>query len=132
MKDFKEKKGDWNEAKLSGFFDDGTEFQGELKFKGSFRADGFFKGKIISEDMLIIGERGHIEADIHVGYAVINGEFRGQILADEKVEIHDRGRVFGTIITPKLVIVEGAFLEAKCQTTETSVPIPGDAAKKDA
>lgn len=123
MKDVKEKKRDWNESKLSGFFDDGTDFQGELKFKGSFRVDGFFKGKIISPDMLIIGERGHVDADVHVGYAVVNGEFHGQILADEKIEIHDHGRVFGTVITPKLVIVEGAYLEAKCLTTESSAPV---------
>ena len=132
MKDLKEKKRDWNESKLSGFFDDGTEFQGELKFKGSFRVDGFFKGKIISEDMLIIGERGHVEAEVHVGYAVINGEFHGQIQADEKIEVHDHGRIFGTVMTPKLVIMEGAYLEAKCQTTEPSSPVSQDFEKKDA
>jgi len=131
VKDLKEKKRDWNESKLSGFFDDGTEFQGELKFKGSFRVDGFFKGKIISDDMLIIGERGHVEAEVHAGYAVINGEFHGQIQADEKIEIHDHGRVFGTVMTPKLVIMEGAYLEAKCQTTEPSSPISQDLEKKD-
>jgi len=122
MKDIKEKKREWNESKLSGFFDDGTEISGELKFKGSFRIDGFFKGKINSEDMLIIGERGHVEAEIRVGYAVVNGEFRGQIIGEEKVEIHDRGRVFGTIMSPKLVIAEGATLEAKCQTIDPSAP----------
>lgn len=122
MKDVKEKKREWNESKLSGFFDDGTEIQGELKFKGSFRIDGFFKGKIVSSDMLIIGERGHVDADVRVGYAVINGEFRGQIFGEEKIEVHDHGRVFGTIITPRLVIAEGAYLEAKCQTTESGAP----------
>jgi cytoskeletal protein CcmA (bactofilin family) len=119
MKDPKEKKREWNESKLSGFFDDGTEIEGELKFKGSFRIDGFFKGKIISADMLIIGERGHVDAEVRVGYAVINGEFHGQIFGEEKVEIHDKGRVFGTIMSPKLVIAEGAYLEAKLQTTES-------------
>lgn len=129
MKDVKEKKREWNESKLSGFFDDGTEIEGELKFKGSFRIDGFFKGKIVSPDMLIIGERGHVDADVHVGYAVVNGEFRGQIFGEDKIEIHDRGRVFGTITAPKLVIAEGAYLEAKCQTTESS---PEEPEKKDA
>ena len=41
MKD-KERKID--ETKITGFFDDGTEFNGELKFKGSFRIDGYFQG----------------------------------------------------------------------------------------
>jgi cytoskeletal protein CcmA (bactofilin family) len=121
MKEVKEKKRDWDDSKLSGFFDEGTEIVGELKFKGAFRINGFFKGKINSADMLIIGEQGHVDAEVRVGYAVVNGEFRGQIFGEEKVEIHDRGRVFGTITSPKLVIAEGAYLEAKCQTTDSAV-----------
>ncbi len=117
MKD-KERKID--ETKISGFFDDGTEFNGELKFKGSFRVDGYFRGRIESDSHLIIGERGKVEADVHVAYALINGEFKGTIVATEKIEIHPRARVFGTIQTPKLVIEEGAYLEANCQTFESA------------
>ena len=40
------------------------------------------------------------------------------VSAREKVEIHSNGRVIGTIISPKLIINEGAYLEANCQTTE--------------
>ena len=118
----KDKPRELNETKLAGLIDMESDFKGDLSFKGSFRIDGFFKGKINSADMLIIGERGHVDAEVRVGYAVINGEFRGQIFGEEKVEIHEHGRVFGTIKSPKLVIAEGAYLEAKCQTTEADAP----------
>lgn len=114
----KDKKLEIDEGKISGFFDDGTEFNGDLKFKGSFRIDGFFKGRIESESMLIIGDRGKVEAEIVISNILINGEFKGNIRASERVEIHSRGRVFGTIQTPKLIIEEGAYLEATCQTIE--------------
>lgn len=117
MKETKSKT-EWNESKLTGFFDDGTEIEGELKFKGSFRIDGYFKGKVQSEDMLIIGEQGRVEADVHVGFAVVNGEFHGEIKCDDKVEIHDRGRVYGTVMAPRLLISENAHLEATCETTD--------------
>jgi cytoskeletal protein CcmA (bactofilin family) len=116
MKDVKKK--DWDEAKISGYFDEGSEFNGELKFRGSFRVDGAFKGKIDSEDVLIIGDKGKVEAEVNAGFVIINGEFRGNINAAERVEIHERGRVFGTIVVPKLVVVEGAYLQAHCQTSE--------------
>ena len=122
MKDSKPKP-EWNESKLTGFFDDGTEFEGELKFKGSFRIDGFFKGKVHSDDTLIIGEQGRVEADVHVGYAVVNGEFHGDIKCDDKVEIHDHGRVFGSVTAPRLLISENAHIEATCETT--SIPPAG-------
>jgi len=123
MKD-KEKKKEYDEHKMTGFFDKDTEFRGDLTFKGSFRIDGRFKGTIASDSMLVIGEQGVVEADIKVSYLVINGEIRGTIQAEDKVEIHGRARVFGTIVTPKLVVEEGALLEAKCQAGEIPASPP--------
>lgn len=105
------------ENKMTGFFDKDTEFKGDLSFKGSFRIDGRFKGKIDSDSILIVGDKGKVEAEIKVSYIIINGEIKGNIQASEKVEINSNGRVIGTIVTPKLVVEEGAHLEANCQTT---------------
>jgi len=108
--------------KITGFFDKDTDIEGNLSFKGSFRIDGHFKGKIDSESILIVGESGKVEADIKIGYVIINGEIKGNIQAREKVEINASGRVIGSIITPKLVVEEGAYLETNCQTTD-QVPL---------
>jgi cytoskeletal protein CcmA (bactofilin family) len=114
----KERKREYDEQKITGFFDKDTEFKGDLSFKGSFRIDGYFKGTIVSDSMLVVGEQGKVEADVRAGYVVINGEIKGTIRAEDKVEIHSRGRVFGAIITPKLIVDEGAYLEANCQAGE--------------
>jgi len=114
----KKKNGEINEHKITGFFNTDTEFEGDLKFKGSFRIEGKFKGKIDSDSILIVGEEGKLEADIKVGSLINNGEVKGSINARDKVEIHSKGRVVGSITTPKLMIEEGAYLEASCQTSE--------------
>ena len=114
----KEKRREIDENKITGFFDKDTEIKGELNFKGSFRLDGNFKGKIDSESTLIIGENGKVDADIKAGHIIILGEIKGNVQAKEKVEIDSTGRVIGTITTPKLVIKEGAYIEANCQTTD--------------
>ncbi len=54
---------------------------------------------------------------------IVNGEIKGHIQAAEKIEINSTGRIIGTIITPKLVVEEGAYLEATCQTTDKAPPI---------
>src|SRR5512135_2805488 len=120
----KDKKREYDEHKMTGFFDKDTEFRGELTFKGSFRIDGRFKGSIISDSMLVIGDQGMVEADVKVSYLVINGEIKGTLQAVDRVEIHARARVFGTIITPKLVVEEGALIDAKCQVGEIPAPRP--------
>jgi len=113
-----DKKREIDEHKITGFFDKDTDFEGALKFKGSFRIDGNFKGKINSDSTLIVGENGKIEAEIKVGYIIINGEVKGTIQATEKVEITASGRVIGSIVAPKMVVEEGAYLETNCQTSD--------------
>jgi cytoskeletal protein CcmA (bactofilin family) len=121
----KEKKKEISEDKITGFFDKDTVIKGDLSFKGSFRIDGHFKGKIDSDSLLIIGEKGKVEADVKIGYIIVNGEIKGNIQAKDKVEINSQGRVVGTIITPKLIVEEGAYLEVSCQTTDkVSQPVP--------
>ncbi|HZX10229.1 MAG TPA: polymer-forming cytoskeletal protein [Acidobacteriota bacterium] len=114
----KDKKHNLDETKITGFFDKNTKFKGDLEFKGSFRLDGRFKGNINSESTLIVGDNGKVEADIKIGSVSISGEVKGTIQAKEKVEVHSNGKIIGSIITPKLIVEEGAFLEANCQTTD--------------
>jgi cytoskeletal protein CcmA (bactofilin family) len=120
----KDKPRESDEARLAGLIDMESEFNGDLTFRGSFRIEGRFKGTITSDSLLVVGEKGKVEADIKVGQLVINGEIHGHLQASDRVEIHARGRVFGTITAPRLIVEEGAFLEATCQTppAQTSPP----------
>ena len=81
----KEKKREIEESKITGFFDKDTEIKGDLNFKGTFRIDGIFKGKIDSKSILIIGDSGKVDADVKIGHLIINGEIKGNIQASEKV-----------------------------------------------
>ncbi len=120
-----------NETKLAGLIDVESEFKGDLIFKGSFRIEGSFKGTINSDALLVVGERGKVEAEIKVGSLVINGEVRGTLQATERIEVHNKGRVFGTLLTPTLVVEEGAYLEASCQTKGTAKPAAAPAKEPD-
>lgn len=113
------KRSEMDNSKIIGFYNQEAEFKGELFFKGSFRIDGFFNGTIDSDSTLIVGENGKVEGEIKVGSLFNYGEIKGTVKAKVKVEIGSKGRVIGTINTPKLVIEEGAYLEAECQTSET-------------
>ena len=62
---------------LNGFMDEGTEFLGELRFRDTLRIDGHLKGKIVSDNTLIVGESGHVEADIDCGVVSIRGTVHG-------------------------------------------------------
>jgi len=128
----KDKPRELNESRLAGMIDMDSEFKGDLVFKGSFRIEGSFKGTITSDALLVIGEKGRVEADVKVGQLVINGEIRGHLEATDRIEIHNKGRVFGTVTSPRLIVEEGAFLEATCQTQAAPAGAPAAAAAEPA
>ncbi len=102
---------------LNGFMDVGTEVEGELRFKDTFRIDGVVKGRIVSDNTLIVGESGQIEADIECGVISVRGTVNGNIVGRERIEILAGARVRGSLVAPKLVVEEGAFLQGKCDTS---------------
>ena len=96
---------------LTAFIDQGSEFEGKLSFKNTVRIDGSFKGEISSENTLIVGEPGVVEATIRSRHVIISGEVSGDIVASERLVLHKTALVTGDIQTPKLVVEDGAELE---------------------
>ncbi len=92
-----------------------SRFQGTLSFEGTVRIDGYFKGDVNTNDVLVVGQGAKVEAEIKVGSIVINGEVNGNIIAKTAVEIHAPGKVRGNITTPALVIDRGVIFEGSCK-----------------
>lgn len=99
----------------------GTEINGDISFTNSMRVDGVVKGKVHSEQSIIIGPSGKIDAEVNIRNISINGEFRGIIRASERVQIHKEGKVFGDIFSPCLIIEAGATFEGRCNMGESDI-----------
>ena len=79
---------------LNGFLDRGARFEGTLFFEDTFRIDGVLKGKVVSQNELIIGDGAAIDAEIHVGRLSVSGNVRGVVYARERIEVHANESVF--------------------------------------
>jgi len=95
---------------LTAFIDQGSEFEGKLSFKDTVRIDGSFSGEISSDNTLIVGETGEINARITSVCVVISGLVEGDIVATQQVVLHKTAIVNGDIDAPSLVIEEGGQL----------------------
>ncbi|MCG8591711.1 MAG: polymer-forming cytoskeletal protein [Proteobacteria bacterium] len=93
---------------LTAFIDQGSEFEGKLSFKDTVRIDGHFSGEISSQNTLMVGETGEIEARIESKTVVVAGSVMGDVIASRQIVIHKSGRVHGNLETPSLVVEEGA------------------------
>jgi cytoskeletal protein CcmA (bactofilin family) len=95
---------------LTAFIDQGSEFEGKLSFKDTVRIDGRFSGEISSENTLIVGESGEIEANIKSKTVAVSGSVMGNVHATSKVVVHKTGRIEGDIEAASIVIEEGAII----------------------
>ena len=107
---------------INAFLGKNTEFEGKLSFSGTVRIDGRFKGEILSDGTLIVGDDAVIESEVQVSHLVVCGEIRGNLFAAEKIEIHPPGKVFGNIQAPAVVMDEGVVFEGCCRMKEIKGP----------
>ncbi|HSD27646.1 MAG TPA: polymer-forming cytoskeletal protein [Vicinamibacteria bacterium] len=110
---------------LNGFLDEGTEVHGELRFRDALRVDGRIKGRVVSDNTLIIGETGQVEAEIDCGVVSIRGRVSGQVHGRQRIELLAGCRVEATLVTPKLVIEDGAFFHGDCRMGGPAEVAPG-------
>ena len=110
---------------LNGFMDVGTEFHGELRFRNTFRIDGKLKGRIVSENTLVVGESGEVDAEIECGVVSVRGTVSGRIQGRERIEILAGSKVRATLVSPRLVIEEGAFFQGECEMTPNAAANAG-------
>lgn len=112
---------------INAFLGRNTEFEGILSFSGTIRIDGRFKGEILADGTLIVGDSAVLEADIRAPHLVVCGEIRGNLYASEKVEIHPPGKVFGNLQSPVVVMDEGVVFEGCCRMQNIQSPEDKDA-----
>jgi cytoskeletal protein CcmA (bactofilin family) len=120
-----------------GWIGRGIEINGDIAFSDRLQVDGRVSGKVTSESgTLIIGELGQLDAQIDVGVCVVHGSVNGNLAARSKVEIRRTGRVHGDVMTPVLLVEEGAIFNgaikmgregAGTRTLEEVLPASADA-----
>jgi len=116
-------------SNLTAFIDQGSEFEGKLSFKDTVRIDGRFCGEISSENTLIVGESGEIEAVIHSPTVVISGTVQGDVNASRQLVLHKTARLIGDVHTPSLVVEEGAVLNGGIHMARPEQALKAGAAK---
>jgi cytoskeletal protein CcmA (bactofilin family) len=106
-----------DDTQIKAYMGADTVFNGSLSFDGTVRIDGKFEGQVHTDDTLIIGETGHLVAEISAGTIICMGRVKGTLVASKKVEIHANSRVVGNIKSPALYIELGGVLDGSCDMT---------------
>lgn len=99
------------EETLQILLQEGSFFDGELRFKGQARVAGVIKGEIKGEGLLVVESTAKIEAEVLVDRLILLGEFKGNLKARKSVIMEPPARFSGEVSSPSLSIKEGVFFE---------------------
>ena len=102
---------------IKAYLGEDTVFSGTLSFNGVVRIDGKMDGEVHTDDTLIVGENGVLEADISAGTVICRGKIKGTIKASKRIEIHTNSEVVGNISAPALLVENGAIFDGNCDMT---------------
>lgn len=108
-----DQKGDNNPNGLN-LINSGTEISGDIVSNGDVRIDGKLRGTVQSRARLVIGQTGTVEGDIKAQHADISGQIKGNILVEGMLTLKASAKVYGDIVTSKLVVEAGADFNGKC------------------
>ena len=104
-------------AKIETLIGNSIEINGDVKFSGGLHLDGTIVGSVSAEDnessVLVVSERGCIEGDVSVSFAVINGTVKGNVYASEKLELSGKARIVGDVHYNLLEMASGAEVNGK-------------------
>ncbi len=87
--------------------------RGKLKSDEDLIVKGRIDAEIQSSKALLIENSGVVKANVRVKSARISGVVVGNISAEDKVEIASDGRVVGDLLSPRIVISDGAAFRGK-------------------
>ena len=85
----------------------GSVFEGKLLAKSKMKIEGEFKGKLEVKDNLYLQKWSHVNGEIKVRNAVINGKLEGTINATN-LKLLSKGVINGNIYTGSFYVRHGA------------------------
>ena len=89
----------------------GVVLKGEIHVEGTVRIDGRLDGDIQTKGQVIIGEDGLVQGTITAGTVVSSGRIKAKVMANERVQLMKTATLIGEVLTPVLLMEEGAKLQ---------------------
>ncbi len=102
-------------TELTALLGRGTRFEGKLLFEGPTRIEGWFRGEIRSDSVLVIGEGAEIYGDIEVATVIIKGGLvDANVRARQSIELYVPARVSGSLHAPEIFMDKGVQFSGTC------------------
>jgi cytoskeletal protein CcmA (bactofilin family) len=96
-----------------------AEFSGIVVLPRAARIDGRVSGSVLAAGCVWLGETARVQARIEAEEVVVAGEVEGPVVARKRVDLLATARLQGDLVTPRLTLAEGSFLQGRCRAGMT-------------
>ncbi len=96
----------------------GSKVIGEISGAADLVIDGVVEGEIHLESQVVVGPEGRVEGKIHARSVEVGGKVMGNVQGGERVEVLASGSLEGDVLSPRVVIAEGAFFKGRVEMTD--------------
>jgi cytoskeletal protein CcmA (bactofilin family) len=111
-----------NRDKLESLIGSGTKVKGSISTRGTLRIDGNVEGDV-EADWLVLSDKAHLTGDVVAAGIIVAGTIDGHLTAKDIVEVKNKGCVKGDIMTGKLTVSEGGYVEGKISMNSESTKL---------
>jgi cytoskeletal protein CcmA (bactofilin family) len=102
-------------------------WKGNIDHPGSIIIHGRFEGNIHSGKTVTLMRTGSVIGEVFADRVLSQGQIEGNVKANNRVWLGPRAHVLGDIVTPSIIMDEGAQLEGQCvmiKTEKVALPMP--------
>jgi cytoskeletal protein CcmA (bactofilin family) len=85
--------------------------KGEIHTQEELLVDGEVEGLLESQNLVTIGPKGRVRANIKAREVVIYGEVRGNVDVSHKLAIREQGSLIGDVKSAGISIDDGAYFK---------------------
>lgn len=98
----------------------GTKVEGTISGQAELVIDGEVEGEIQLESKVVVGPEGRVVGTIVAGSIQVGGKVHGNLRGLERVEVLASGSLEGDVVSPRVIIAEGAFFKGKVEMVDKS------------
>lgn len=101
----------------------GSRVEGVVTGNSELVVDGNLDGEIALDSKVVVGADGVIRGEVNAISVEVAGRVIGNVRGSERVEVLASGTLEGDVVSPRIIISEGAFFKGKVEMTDPK-PVP--------
>jgi cytoskeletal protein CcmA (bactofilin family) len=101
---------------------EGCIFDGDIISPSSTRIDGSVRGKISTNGILVVGEKGIVKGEVKAIEVIVHGKIEGSV-ESQRLEIKRDSSISGDVFTKSLIIENGGIYNGRCTMEQPSEKI---------